>query len=274
MPRAFFALFAASWLAASFAGAQQFTAVPCPNGGSGDGSSNWLFGRQEHACEVRKIALPLEGGHVRVQGENGAIQVFGEDRRDVYLEARVNAQGSTPEEAQKILHEVEILTHGTIEAKGPNTSGWHGRGWSVSYALRVPRQLAGASLHTSNGGIAVTDLEGALELETTNGGLQMRFVEGDIHAQTTNGGIAIALSGNRLRGRGIDAQTTNGGIHMTASPNLSAHLVAETVNGGIHIGYPNTAGEHTRNSVDTNIGSGGATVKLETTNGGIDIQPN
>ena len=260
-------------LAAPLAGAQQFTTGPCSNSGDHNAGS-WFFGNQEHACEIRKVTLPLEGGQVRVQGQNGAIDVIGEDRRDVYLEARVTAQASTPSEAQAIMHQVEILTRGGIEAKGPNTSGWHGRSWSVSYTLRVPRQLVGASLHTSNGAIAVTDLEGSIDVETTNGGLNLRFVEGDVHAHTTNGGIAVALSGNRLRGRGIDAQTTNGGINVTASPNLSAHLVAETTNGGIHVGYPNTDGEHKRNSLETNIGNGGALLKLETTNGGINVNPN
>lgn len=269
------AAFSVFALLAPLAGAQQFTTAPCPNGGDNhNGASGWLFGNQEHACEIRKVSLPLESGQVRVQGENGSISVFGEDRRDVYLEARVTAQAPTAEESQKVLHQVEILTHGTIEAKGPDTSGWRGRSWSVSYTLRVPRQLAGASLHTSNGPIAVTDLQGAIDLETTNGGLNLRFVEGNVHARTTNGGIAIALSGNRLRGGGLDAHTTNGGINVKASPNLSAHLVAETTNGGIHVGYPNAAGDHNHHDVDTNIGGGGETLRLETVNGGIEVNPN
>ncbi len=272
MPRAFFSLLAAPLLAASLAGAQGFTTGPCPGGTDHSGSSNWLFGRQEHACEVRKMTLPLEGGQVRVQGENGGIEVIGEDRRDIYLEARVNTQGGTAEEAQQLLHQVDIVTHGTIEAKGPDTSGWHGRGWSVSFALRVPRQLQAASFETSNGGVAVTDLEGRVEVGSTNGALSLRSVAGEVRAHTTNGGISIGLSGNRLRGQGLDARTTNGGINVKASPNLSAHLVAETTNGGIHVGYPIAEGSsHT--SVDTNIGGGGGTLHLETTNGGINVNP-
>ena len=270
MPKTLCALLALVLLT-PFAGAQAFTTAPCPNDGHNGGG--WMFGRQEHACELRRVTLPLEGGQVRVQGENGSIEVFGEDRRDVALEVRVNAQGGTQDEAQTILRQVEIQTHGTIEAKGPNTSGWSGRGWSVSFSLRVPRQLAGASFHTSNGSVAVTDLEGAIDLGTTNGALNLRFVEGDVRAETTNGGISIALAGNRLRGRGFEAQTTNGGIHLTASPNLSAHLVADTTNGSIHVDYPVNLPEHHRTSVDTNIGQGGATIKLETTNGGISVGP-
>lgn len=271
MPQLALALFA-SVLLAPLAGAQQFTTGPCPGGGEHN-SVGWFFGSQEHACEVRKYTLPLENGQVRVQGENGSLEIYGEDRHDVYLEARVNAQGSTPEEAQKILHQVEILTHGTIEAKGPNTSGWGGRGWSVSFALRVPRELTAGSFETSNGGVAVTDVDGRIDVGSTNGALSLRFVGGDVRAHTTNGGISIALSGNRLRGQGLDARTTNGGINVKASPNLSAHLVAETTNGGIHVGYPNV-GDASHHSIETNLGSGGATMHLETTNGGINVNPN
>ena len=270
MPKAFLVLTALLTMT-SLAGAQSFTTAPCPNDDHSGGS--WMFGRQERVCELRRVTLPLEGGQIRVQGENGSIEVFGEDRRDIALEVRVNAQGGSQGEAQSILHQVQIQTHGTIEARGPNTSGWSGRGWSVSFALRVPRQLAAANFHTSNGSIAVTDLEGAIDLGTTNGALNLRFVEGDVRAETTNGGISIALSGNRLRGRGFEAQTTNGGIHVTASPNLSAHLVADTTNGSIHVGYPVTLPAEHRTSVDTNIGQGGATLKLETTNGGISVGP-
>ncbi len=271
MTKASAAFFALS-LVPALAGAQQFTTAACPSG-SGDGGSSWFFGQQERACEIRKYTLPLEGGQVRVQGENGGLQVYGEDRRDVYLEARVTAQGSTAEEAQKLMHQVEILTHGTIEAKGPDTSGWHGRGWSVSFALRVPRQLTAGSFQTSNGGVAVTDVEGRVDVGSTNGALTLRSVAGDVRAHTTNGGISIALTGNRLRGQGLDARTTNGGINVKASPNLAAHLVAETTNGGIHVGYPNVQ-ESSHNSVDTNIGAGGGTLRLETTNGGINVNPN
>ncbi len=267
------AVLSAALLAAPMAGAQQFTTSPCPASNGATGVAGWFQGGREQACEVRKYTLPLVGSQVRVQGENGALEIYGEDRRDVYLEARVTAHGSIPEEAQKTLHQVEVLTHGTIEAKGPNSMGWHGRGWSVSFALRVPHQLAAGNFQTSNGSVAVTDVEGKLDVGSTNGALTLRFVAGDIHAGTTNGSINITLSGNRLRGGGIDAHTTNGGIHVKASPNLSAHLIAETTNGGIHVGYPNAAGEHSGNSLDTNIGGGGATLKLQTTNGGIHVDP-
>lgn len=263
----------ALFLLAPLSGAQQFTTSPCPGGTESDGVASFLFGHQDRVCEIRKYTLPLENNQVRVQGENGGLEIYGEDRHDVYLEARVTAQGSSPEEAQKILHQVEILTHGTIEAKGPSTGGWHGRGWSVSFALRIPRQLGAGSFQTSNGGVAVTDVEGRVDVGSTNGPLSLRFVGGDVRAHTTNGAISIALSGNRLRGQGLEAHTTNGGISVKASPNLSAHLVAETTNGGIHVGYPNVQ-ESSHNSVDTNLGSGGATINLETTNGGISVNPN
>lgn len=272
MPKVSAVLFA-TLLLAPISRAQPFTTSPCPAGNDSGGVAGWFLGQGEHVCEVRKYTLPLDGGQVRVQGENGGLEIYGEDRRDVYLEARVTAQGATPEEAQKTLHQVEVLTHGTIEAKGPGTNGWHGRGWSVSFALRVPHQLAAGNFQTSNGGVALTDVEGKIDVGSTNGALSLRFVAGDVRAHTTNGGISITLSGNRLRGGGLEARTTNGGINVKASPNLSAHLIAETTNGGIHVGYPNVE-ESSHHSIDTNIGGGGATLKLETTNGGINVHSN
>jgi hypothetical protein len=249
--------------------AQQFTTSACEAGNGGD---SWLLGHQDRVCELRSTTLPVIGGKLSLLGKNGGIDVIGEERQDIALEARVMTQDSSREEAQALAREVKIVTTGTIHADGPTSWGFSHRSWSVNWSLRVPRHIA-ADLQTTNGGIKVTNVVGVMHVDTTNGGLTLQDLAGDVHATTVNGGLEVKLDGNEWHGAGLEARATNGGVHVKAPDNYSAHLVAETVNGGIFVGFPITIQGKIRHQIDTNIGQGGPTIHVQTVNGGVSIQP-
>ena len=251
--------------------AQPFTVAPCGDSGSSNNGGGWFFGHRGHACELRQTVLPFTNGLLSVAGINGGIEVTGEDRRDIALEARVTAQDSNENDAVALLHRIQIETQGTIRATGPTTIGWSSQSWSVSYRLRVPRHLA-AQLHTENGSIELTDLDGSINAETTNGPLNLANLAGTVHARTVNGGLDVRLAGNQWHGGGLDARSTNGGVSVKASEHYSAHLVADTVNGGISVDLPVAGEGHPRHHLDANLGQGGATLHLQTVNGGIEIE--
>jgi hypothetical protein len=260
-----------TFLAASLH-AQSFTTGPC-DGDQGNTNNNSFFGGKAKVCELRRATLPLVDGHISVSGKNGGIEVIGEDRNDVALEARVVAQDSSMEQARSVLKEVKILTDGSIRAEGPSSgmlAGLFGGSWYVNFRLHVPRHLA-AQLHSQNGGIDITNIEGDISAETTNGGLTLRDLGGKVHATTVNGGLNIVLNGSHWHGDGFFAKSTNGGVTVKAPDNYSAHLIAATVNGGISVGFPIKIQGSIRNHIDTQIGEGGPTVQVETTNGGVSI---
>jgi hypothetical protein len=268
--------FVVGWLfVLVFAGrlsAQSFTTGPC-EGDEGNTHNNSWFGREDRVCELRRATLPLSNGQLSVSGKNDGIEVIGEERQDVALEARVIAQGADHDELQSIVREVKIVTSGTIHADGPTMWGLSRRSWYVNYRLHVPRHLA-AQLHTENGGISITNVEGVVSADTTNGGLILKDLGGDVHATTVNGGLEVRLDGNQWRGIGLVAKTTNGGVSVKAPDHYSAHLVAETVNGGVSVGFPITVqGKINRSSIDTNLGQGGPTLHFQTVNGGVSIHP-
>jgi DUF4097 and DUF4098 domain-containing protein YvlB len=248
--------------------AQNFATHPCPNDDDHGGMiAHWLNGEQ--ACEVRTTTFPLVDGHLNVNSMNGGIEVIGQDRNDISLEARVSARAGSQSEAASMLHEISIQTGATVEAHGPHTSGNHN--WSVGYKLLVPRHLA-ANFHTMNGGLELSGINGNIRGETTNGGVHIQDLGGDVNVSTTNGGIKANLEGTTWQGTGLTASTTNGGVHVQLPSNYSAHLVANTTNGGTALNVPNANqdGVH-RHSIDTNLGSGGPTLSFETTNGGVAI---
>jgi len=247
--------------------AQNFATHPCPSDEDHGIISRWLNGEQ--ACEVRTTTFPLVDGHLNVNSMNGGIEVIGQDRNDIALEAQVTAHASSQSEAASMLNQISIQTGATVEAHGPHTSGNHN--WSVGYKLLVPRHLA-AKFHTMNGGLELAGINGKIEGETTNGGVHIENLGGDVNVSTTNGGIKAILDGNTWQGTGLTASTTNGGVSVKLPSNYSAHLIANTTNGGTALNVPNANqdGVH-RHSIDTNLGSGGPTLSFETTNGGVSI---
>lgn len=251
----------ASLLIVPAALAQSFTTGPC--------EANHDWSPRPHVCERRSATIPLKGGRIAVDGKNGGIEVIGEDRSDVALEAQVSAQAFSRDGAESILREVRVVTTDVIHAEGPQSE--HGNSWSVNYKLRVPRHVA-AQLETMNGGISLSNLDGDLHAQTTNGGLSLANLSGDVHATTVNGGVHVELAGDTWHGAGLEARSTNGGVHVTLPSNYSAHLIAGTVNGGTHVNLPMTSNNwHSRNHIDADLGHGGPTLRMETTNGGITV---
>jgi putative adhesin len=253
--------------------AQSFTTTPC-NGDEGNTHNTSFFGGKEKVCELRRTTLPLVNSEITVTGKNGGIEVIGEDRQNIALEARVVAQDSSRHEAESLLKEIKILTDGSIRAEGPSFSGGFfglfGNSWYVNFRLHVPRHLA-AQLHSENGGIDISNIDGEISAQTTNGGLTLRDLGGRVHATTVNGGLNIVLNGSHWHGDGLFAKSTNGGVTVNAPDNYSAHLIAATVNGGISVAFPITIQGSIRNHVDTQIGQGGPTIQVETTNGGVSV---
>lgn len=263
------ALAACAALFAATLHAQSFATHPCSdNSDHGGILARWLNGEQ--ACEVRSATVPLVNGHLNLYGENGSIEVLGQDRPDIALEARITAHAGSKAAAESLLHEVTIETGATIEDKGPHVSG--NQGWSVSYHLLVPHRLA-ATFRTMNGSLSLTALNGAIDGETTNGSLHFENLAGDVHLSTTNGSIHATLDGNTWQGTALRASTINGGVSVSVPHPYSAHLVASTVNGGISLDVPgaNSSSVH-HNSIDTNLGSGGPTLSFQAVNGGISIK--
>jgi hypothetical protein len=238
-------------------------------GNTHNNTSTWL-GHQERVCERRTTTLRLGGQSLGIKTDNGGIEVIGEDRSDVRIEARVEAWAGSESDAKKLLGQVSILTSGdNIRDEGPHH--WGNSGYSVNYRVHVPRRLD-TDLKSENGGIDISHVEGKIRFETTNGGVGLDDLAGDVHGQTTNGGLDITLTGDRWRGQGLNAETTNGGVDLKIPSNYSARLETGTVNGGLELHFPITIQGDIKNRLSTTLGSGGPTIHAETTNGGVDVQ--
>jgi hypothetical protein len=222
-------------------------------------------------CEVREYTLPAAGATLAVDASpNGGINVEGSPRGDIFVRAKVVATGATDEDARAIASRVQVVaTADRVAADGPRDLGRR-ESWSVSYRLAVPTQTP-LSLHTVNGGVGIDNVNSRVEFKTTNGGVKLTRMGGDVEGRTNNGGIDVDLDGTTWQGTGLDVQTTNGGVRLSIPERYSAHLETGTVNGGIRIDFPVTLQGDIGRSFSTDIGGGGPTVRVRTSNGGVRI---
>lgn len=226
--------------------------------------------------ELRETTAVATGSITVNGGKNGGVRVAGSGRSDILVRACVQTWGATEAAARADAGNIKIDTGSEIKADGPDESNW-----SVSFEVLVPRNT-NLKLSAHNGGIAISGVEGDLEFETTNGGVSLSNVAGSVRGRTTNGGVNVALSGNTWRGSGLDVTTSNGGVKLSIPESYSATIETATVNGGFKSDIPalnvtteNVIGERFgRNrgvTISTAINGGGPTVRVVTTNGGINI---
>jgi DUF4097 and DUF4098 domain-containing protein YvlB len=231
---------------------------------------DWHGERLASHCEIKEQTLPAAGA-VSVDGrQNGGVSVKGWDRNEILVRARIQTAAPSQAEADALAQQITIQTAGAkIFASGPESR--RDFSWSVSYEVFVPRRTD-LSLLAHNGGISISDVQGRLEFTAVNGGVALRRVGGTVHGGTTNGGLSIELAGDRWDGEELDVKTTNGGISMTVPENYSAHLETGTVNGNLSVDFPVTVQGRISRELAVNLGSGGATVRAMTTNGGVRIK--
>lgn len=224
-------------------------------------------------CELRTSTIPA-AATLRVDASpNGGVSVVASDRSDIQVVARVQASASSEEDARALLAQVRVESdNGVLRADGPENPG-NRRWWSVSYEISVPRATA-LALRSVNGGVNVVGTEGAIEARTVNGGINLRDVRGSVVGHTTNGGIDVHFAGERWAGSPLELSTTNGGIKLAVPAAFDARLIASTVHGGINSDFPLTVQGRIGRRVEADLGSGGPTVRLTTTNGGIRLARN
>lgn len=225
------------------------------------------------SCEMREQAIAY-GGRLTVDGgTNGGVSIKGWDSASVLVRSKVQTYAVDDASAKSLASQVRInWSAGQVSASGPENS--RDQNWAVSYEVFVPRS-ADLSLKTHNGGISIADVRGNIQFDALNGGVNLKNLAGDVEGTTKNGGLNITLAGNRWDGTKLDARTTNGGINLSMPANYNAHFETATVNGHLNANFDMTVrgniGDISR-KLSTDLGAGGPTIHVETTNGGVNVK--
>ena len=115
-------------------------------------------------------------------------------------------------------------------------------------------------------------VSGAMHLEARNGPVSLRGVGGDVHARTANGPVRVVLEGASWSGAGLDADTRNGPITLEVPNGYSASLETGTVNGPMNFQIPVTVRGRISRRIQTELGRGGAPIRVVTTNGPVIVR--
>jgi DUF4097 and DUF4098 domain-containing protein YvlB len=224
-------------------------------------------------CEIKEQSVPA-GGAVTVDGkQNGGINIKGWDRNEVFVRAKIETRAPSQAEADSLAQQVRIETGGlNIHAEGPDSRNDYQ--WYVSFEIFVPRR-ADLNLTAHNGGISINEVSGKIDFTTMNGGVNLRRVGGAVTGTTTNGGVNVELAGSSWQGEMLNVKTTNGGVHLMMPDNYSAHIETSTVNGNVRSDFPLNVQLTERGrlpkQISVDLGSGGATIRATTTNGGVQL---
>ncbi len=188
-------------------------------------------------------ALP-PGGRLDLENTNGSVDITGWDRNTIEV------SGTKYASSESLLRDIQIK----VNVSGNNASVvteapkdfTHG-GFGARYSIRVPREISIGRGKTTNGSIAIEDLQGGGRLESTNGRITMRRDTGDYEVQTTNGSIDVEgcsglerahTTNGSIRGElktgAIRAHSTNGSIDFTLRKAADAREIAvSTTNGSV-----------------------------------------
>lgn len=223
-------------------------------------------------CEVREIELSADRDRIDVDaGMNGGIAVYGSDRDDILIRAKVTTHARDRSRAEALADEVVIETGRTIRPDGPRLRGERNTWYAVSFEIYAPHD-SNLELLSHNGGIAIEDIRGDVGFEALNGGVTLRALAGDVRGRTTNGGIKIELVGDSWEGAGLDVETVNGGVVIEVPEAYSAELESGTVNGGIDIDFPVRVQGRLGRTLNATLGEGGRLIRARTVNGGVVIK--
>jgi DUF4097 and DUF4098 domain-containing protein YvlB len=224
------------------------------------------WGGEGRYCEIRELELAALPRLAVDAGRNGGIVVEAWDDASIRVEARVSVWNVSEEEARQLAAAIRVGESGGVVSAEGDTD----RSWSVSYRIQAPR-LTDLDLEAHNGGISVEGIEGVLRMRTQNGGLSLAALAGDVEASTANGGVHVELAGSSWEGDGLDVETRNGGVKLEIPEEYSAELETGTVNGRIRVDFPITVQGSIGKEIRATLGSGGAPVRVRTTNGGVTV---
>lgn len=217
-------------------------------------------------------------GHVSLKNINGAARIIAWDRDEVQVDAVKHAR------SRERLEEATIDVQATSDAVSIRTRypsdelRWDSdrpdnNPASVEYTLTVPRRALVDQVELINGGLDVEGLAGSVKATCINGRLSARNLTGEARLSTINGAL-VAEFDQLEDAKAITLNSVNGTVDLIVPAGANASVKADTVHGTItnDFGLTSKRGEYVGESLDGQIGAGGARVKLSNVNGVIRIR--
>ncbi len=226
------------------------------------------------------IRMPDQVGEVRIETAGGSLH---SGNIEGTLHGRT-AGGSI--EAKGCTGKADVETAGgSIRVD----SGQDIRASTSGGSIRIGRASGGVIATTAGGSIHVDDAAGSVTAKTSGGSIRIGKAGGKLHAETAGGGIDIEQAGGTITAltsagsvkarftkdleENSRIETSGGNVTITVPSTFNAELDAEASGGRVSTDLPVTVSGHQgHGSLKGKIGSGGKTLKLRTSAGGIQLR--
>jgi predicted small secreted protein len=240
----------------------------CNTGGSGGGNLVEVTERVQRGVTPgrRTIAFDSYDGDVTLQDTSGREASFTFVKR---------ARAESREAARKLLDDIRIKERGgENEFTYQTTSSVSGR-TSVDVEGSVP-QGTRLRLRLRNGDVALSGLDGPLDVNDENGDIRIGGAAQETRAETRNGSIEVGMRRVPPEGE-VRLRTANGDLELTLPGTTSADVEARTEAGEIDVGSLQFADRDLDRSgagarFDGDLGDGASEVRLRTENGDITLR--
>lgn len=223
------------------------------------------------------------GNTLEVKGVNGGITAVPADGNEVRVRVTKRSRRDDPSEVRMVVLEHDggvtiCAVYPQQRNRQPNECAV-GRGGrnnvqnndvSVEWEVQVPRGV-NLTARTVNGGIEATGMTGTTIARTVNGRIEVATT-GIAQASTVNGRIDATLGRSDWNDE-IEFRSTNGSVVVAFTGDLNAEVRAGTVTGSIETDFPlEVRGRIMNRRLSGTVGTGGRTLSIETTNGGIELR--
>jgi len=212
-----------------------------------------------------------ESGALSIVTGNGRVVIETADIKTIEVWAERIVKAGTEEAANEQLKTIDMheeVSADRVSIDGSTTGLNIRTSRRINYVVKVPKTIA-VTLESSNGDISVTGLTGPFRASASNGRIIGMDLGGSAHASTTNGVVELTMA--TVTGD-VTAETTNGKVTVTVPRDTNASLSARVTNGDIsHDNLDLQVTETSRRRLDGRLGTGGPSIRVETTNGAVRI---
>jgi hypothetical protein len=141
----------------------------------------------------------------------------------------------------------------------------------VEFIVRVPPGVKVAA-YSTNGEVRVEGATSEVDAESTNGSVYVATTGGPVNARTTNGSVHASMGKFDLKSD-LTFESTNGSVVAEFTDDLNAEIFLSTVNGRFVTDFPVTiSGRINPSRLHATLGKGGPRIRLETTNGNVELR--
>jgi DUF4097 and DUF4098 domain-containing protein YvlB len=131
--------------------------------------------------------------------------------------------------------------------------------------------FTGIDADCHSGNVRIENKNGPINVQNTSGNININAVSGTVCANNSSGNIDIYMSGKELSG--ITAKLSSGNLSLYLDPQAAFTLDARTSSGNVSCGFDIlVSGGTDRSRIESDVGGGGAAVKLTTSSGNVNVQ--